>query len=52
MPQMMPMFWTIMMILTMTMLFMTIILMYFFYLPKLNHNKYSPIQYPQWKWMW
>nr|AWN56398.1 ATP synthase F0 subunit 8 [Solenopsis substituta] len=52
MPQMMPLFWMMMIITTITLLIICSSYIYFLYLPSLtfNKSKLSPPSYWNWKW--
>nr|YP_010872930.1 ATP synthase F0 subunit 8 [Pheidole malinsii]WGV34134.1 ATP synthase F0 subunit 8 [Pheidole malinsii] len=54
MPQMMPMLWTIMLSLTMTMLLITIMFIYFLNLPMILPPMFSNASYKfiNWNWSW
>nr|ALO64399.1 ATP synthase F0 subunit 8 [Andrena labiata] len=50
MPQMKPMLWTIMMMMTLTMIMMTIITNFFTTLQMTNKHKVKKIKTMKWKW--
>nr|AWN56341.1 ATP synthase F0 subunit 8 [Pheidole obscurithorax] len=53
MPQMMPLWWVIMLVMTVGMLLLIIILMYFMNLPKLTPlMKNTSLFFTNWNWSW
>nr|YP_010872891.1 ATP synthase F0 subunit 8 [Pheidole megacephala]WGV34095.1 ATP synthase F0 subunit 8 [Pheidole megacephala] len=52
MPQMMPMMWTVMYLITVSILLMIIIFMHFFKTPKIISPSMQNFKLSNWSWLW